>query len=364
MTDLVPNAYFHQLNPFAIHFGGSFGIRWYGLAYLAGFLAAYLIILHFAKRGLSLLKPEVVGDFVFTAALGTVVGGRLGYCIFYSPELFTKFSSSFPFWGVLAINEGGMASHGGIIGILVACSVFGRRHGVSPLHLFDLTTLGGTIGIFFGRIANFVNGELVGRPVESAVRWAVKFPQDMLLWPSSDIQRLTALKDVVPKIGISPQTWEGWAQSAPFDRANWANAQRGISQLLDAVQSGNTAIIDGIRPILLARHPSQIYEALLEGLFLFICLVLIWSKPRKPGVIAGWFFVLYSVVRIVGEQFRMPDAQIGFQLFGLTRGQWLSVVMLLLGMSVLLYWSRRAAPLIGGWARRNNATPSTEKEPA
>jgi phosphatidylglycerol:prolipoprotein diacylglycerol transferase len=351
MNNFSPDAYFHHLHPFAIHISGNFGIRWYGLAYLAGFYIGYLIILALSKRGLTPLKPDSVGDFVFSAALGTVIGGRLGYCVFYAPELFTKMSAKFPYWGVLAINEGGMASHGGIIGVLLACILYARRHGIPALHLFDLTTLGGSAGIFFGRIANFVNGELVGRPVEGNVPWAVKFPQDIYLWPGHDPERLAALRTVVDKIGISPETWDSWVAKLSWD-GSWGSVQAALTKIMDAVQSSNTPVIDALRPLIVSRHPSQLYEALLEGAFLFICLVLIWRKPRKPGVIAGWFFVLYSLVRIVGEQFRMPDAQIGFQLFGLTRGQWLSAGMLLLGSLALYFWSRRSAEPLGGWGKK------------
>ncbi len=344
------DAYLHTLNPFAIHFSGNIGIRWYGLAYVAGFLIGYWIIRRLAQRHLSQLNVEQAGDFVFNVALGTIIGGRLGYCFFYSPELFLKFTSSVPFWGVLAINEGGMASHGGIIGIIVACILYARKHKVSSLHLFDITTLGGTAGIFFGRIANFINGELVGRPIESAVPWAVKFPQDILLWPNRDPERLSALASVVNKLGISESTWWNWIGNTPPNPGNWWNIQGTLVRIIDAVQGGNTAVQEALKPILLARHPSQLYEALLEGLFLFVTLSFIWRKPQKPGVIAGWFFVLYSLVRIIGEQFRMPDAHIGYQLFGLTRGQWLSLGMLLLGVSALILWSRRAAEKLGGWA--------------
>lgn len=353
------DAYIHQLDPFAIQFTETFGIRWYGLAYLAGFLAAYLIIVFMAKRGLSPLKAEAAGDFVFTAALGTVVGGRLGYCLFYSPELFLKFTPSFPFWGVLAINEGGMASHGGIIGIIVACILFGRRHQVTPLHLFDLTTLGGTLGIFFGRIANFVNGELVGRPVESAVAWAVKFPQDIFAWPGREPERLAALKSVVPHVGVSADTWAVWTAGLGGSES-WRQIQNALVRIVEATQAHNRAVIESLSPLLLARHPSQLYEALLEGLFLFICLFLIWRRPQKPGVIAGWFFVLYAFVRIIGEQFRLPDLHIGFQLLGLTRGQWLSIVMLILGAAALIYWKRADRAPLGGWQRlkrENRETP-------
>lgn len=352
MNNFSPDAYLHTLNPFAIHFSGNFGIRWYGLAYLAGFVIAYYIILYLAKRGLSQLKPEQVGDFVFSAALGTVVGGRLGYCLFYSPELFLKFSPAFPFWGVLAINEGGMASHGGIIGIIVASMLFARKHGISSLHLCDLTTLGGTAGIFFGRIANFVNGELVGRPVQSAIPWAVKFPQDILAWPGQDPERLSSLGNAVTKLGLPMENWQSAVSRLRWNDSSWGFVQHTLNQLVEAVQNGNQAVIAALRPLLDSRHPSQLYEAGLEGAFLFLCLTLLWRKPLKPGIIAGTFFVLYAVVRIIGEQFRMPDAQIGYQLFDLTRGQWLSIVMLILGGTALFLWSRRPVAPIGGWRKR------------
>lgn len=346
------DGYLHTLNPFALQISGNLGIRWYGLAYVAGFLIGYWIIQWLARTRLSPLSPEKAGDFVFNVALGTIIGGRLGYCLFYNPDLFLKFTSSFPFWGVFAINEGGMASHGGIVGIIVACLWYGKKHGVPALHLFDLTTLGGTAGVFFGRIANFVNGELVGRPVESAVPWAVKFPQDILAWPGKDPERMASLASVVDKIGISSETWHAWLTNSPWDPAIWNRVHETLARIIEAVQTGNSAIQESLRPLLIARHPSQLYEALLEGTFLFICLALIWRTPRKPGVIAGWFFVLYSIVRIIGEQFRMPDAHIGFQLFGLTRGQWLSIVMLALGSLALWIWSRRSVPSLGGWGQK------------
>ncbi|MBN8548948.1 MAG: prolipoprotein diacylglyceryl transferase [Deltaproteobacteria bacterium] len=360
MNILSPDVYIHTLNPFAIHFTGSYGIRWYGLAYLAGFTIAYYTILFLAKRGLSFLKPELVSDFVFTAALGTVIGGRLGYCIFYSPELFLKFTSSIPFWGVLAINEGGMASHGGIIGILVACAWFGKKHNIPILHLFDLTTLGGTAGIFFGRIANFVNGELVGRPVESSVPWAVKFPQDIMAWPIQDPERLGTLGNVVTKIGVPNENWQSAISKMRMNDSSWGFVQHTLARLVEAVQSGNASVTEALAPLLTARHPSQLYEALLEGAFLFISLVFLWRKPLKPGVIAGSFFVLYAIVRIIGEQFRMPDAQIGYQLLGLTRGQWLSIAMLALGSIALFVWQRRNTAPIGGWCASSVKLPLKE----
>lgn len=330
--------YVHAIDPFALQFTDTFGIRWYGLAYLAGFFLGYLAIRSMIARGRSPLPTEKAGDFVFTVALGTVIGGRLGYCLFYNPELFVSLSSSFPFWGVLRINEGGMASHGGIVGIIVACILFARRHQVPVLHLMDLTTLGGTIGVFFGRLANFVNAELVGRPAAPDLPWAVKFPQDILLWPAQAPERLQELAPVVSEIGISSTTWRGWLEALPL---HGVAVEQALHRIIAAVQHGNEQITTALAPLLVARHPSQIYQALLEGALLFLVLWWVWRSARKPGVIAGLFLVLYALVRIVGEQFRMPDAHIGFQLLGLTRGQWLSIVMVLPGLLLLWYALRR-----------------------
>lgn len=336
----------HTLDPFAIKLWGEFGIRWYGLSYIAGFAAAYCIILFMVTKGRSALKRELVSDFVFTVALGTVIGGRLGYCIFYSPELFTRFSSSFPFWGVLAVNEGGMASHGGIAGIIAAAVIFGKKHGFSPLHAVDLCALTGPVGVFFGRIANFVNGELIGRPAAPDFPLAVRFPQDILSWPGYEPERLASLSQAVPLIGVNSGDWQGWIQNFSSNRHSWQMIEATLNSLITAVQSGNPAVTAALAPLLTPRHPSQLYEAALEGALLFVMLAFIWRKPRKPGIIMSSFLCLYSIVRIIGEQFRMPDAQIGFQALGLTRGQWLSIAMLLIGLVCLTWCMRRKESVV------------------
>ena len=274
MTDLWPNAYLHTLNPFALKFTDTFGIRWYGLAYLAGFLCSYLFIAWLGRRKLTPLPHELASDFVFTVAIGTVIGGRLGYCIFYAPELFSRITSSPPYWGVLAINEGGMASHGGIFGIICACLFYARRHRLSALALFDLCTVGGALGIFFGRLANFVNGELVGRVAPAGYHWAVKFPQDILLWPHSEPARIATLTPVFPLVGISNDYFEHLQRTGVVESA--------LYRTVEAVQAGNLAVQEALRPLLDGRYPSQLFEAGLEGLFLFCAVMLIWRVPQKP----------------------------------------------------------------------------------
>lgn len=351
----VSYPYLHALNPFAVKFTESVGIRWYGLSYLAGFLAGYWIIRWIAARKLTPLKPELVSDFIFTVALGTIIGGRLGYCLLYSPDLLFRFGTTFPFWGVFAIHEGGMASHGGIVGILISSIIFARKHQLNGLHLADLTTLGGTIGIFFGRLANFINGELVGRACREDLPWAVKFPQDILLWPSQEPMRLAGLSNAAAAVGISTETWNRIITTFRMDRLSWEMLDSALLKIIAAVQDGNQMVMENLTPLLTARHPSQIYEALLEGLLLFVLLALAWNKPRKPGVITGIFFVFYAFVRIAGEQFRMPDLQIGFQLWGLTRGQWLSIGMLGAAIPFLIYCARRNVPRVGGWSNSRDS---------
>jgi phosphatidylglycerol:prolipoprotein diacylglycerol transferase len=326
----------NTFDPFALHLTQSFGIRWYGLAYLAGFLATYWFAARLSKRGASPLTPLLVSDFIFYAALGTVVGGRLGYCFLYDQSLLFRFTNDFPFWGVLMIHHGGMASHGGMIGVVVACLLFARAHKVSPLHLMDLTVTGGCIGIFFGRIANFINGELVGRPCDPSLSWAVRFPQDILSWPSEAPERVATLGPVVTHLGESQERWEMLASSRPFSGAVY----RSLEQIVAELQKGNQAVAEALAPLLTPRHPSQLYQCLLEGLFLGLVAAWLWRKNLKSGVIAGVFLTLYPLVRIVGEQFRMPDAIIGFDALGLTRGQWLSFGMFIVGASCLYRWTR------------------------
>jgi len=337
MTTLA--VYLHQLDPFAIGpFGDSgFGIRWYGLSYIAGFAVAWAIIKWMARRQLSPIDPRRVGDFVVSVAIGTVVGGRLGYCIFYRPDLLIDFSGQMPFWGVLAINDGGMASHGGILGIVGGCLYFAWRDKLSRLHLLDLCALASTIGIFFGRIANFINGELFGRPCDPSLPWAVKFPQEIMLWthPSHD----------------KHETW----LSPTMDTIRNTVGSDNPGAIITAVRN-NPQVAEQIAPLLTARHPSQLYEALLEGALLFTVLMIVWARPRKPGVIGGWWMLVYSVVRIIGEQFRMPDAHIGFEALGMTRGQWLSLVMFIAGVICMTIWARRDVDKIGGWATLKNQT--------
>lgn len=353
-------SYVHDLTPFALQFTETFGIRWYGLAYLSGFVSGYFTLITLARRGGSLLKEQSISDFITYVAVGVLAGGRLGYCLFYAPELFTSFDGHFPYWGVLKVNEGGMASHGGILGVMLVCYVYARVHKVAVLHCMDLVVLGGSVGFFFGRIANFINGELYGRAAPETFRWAVKFPQELTLWAQKEPSQLLsvgpaveALKELKLSSGeivpLNISLWQQWVGGFSHDMISRQRVYEVIESLIQAVQRGQMEVTSALGPVLTPRYPSQLIQAVLEGLLVFLILTWLWRRPQKPGVIGGWFGFLYCVARIIGEQFRMPDAQLGFQLLGLTRGQWLSFGLLAVAVVWLILCYRRPVPRMGGW---------------
>ncbi|MEX1045237.1 MAG: prolipoprotein diacylglyceryl transferase [Chthoniobacterales bacterium] len=308
----------HNLDPFAVQFGGGFGVRWYGLAYLAAFAAAYFVYVSLARRGFSVIPADKVGDFITGCAVfGVLIGGRLGEMIFYN---FTGFLQDplvfFRVW------EGGMSAHGGILGVMLYTLWYAWRHGVNWPGLGDNLVVGVPLGLFFGRVANFINGELFGRPSEAA--WAVKFPKEIYEAP------------VETQRAVLEQAQEMFAGPV------------GLDEVVSAVP-GSAELTVMLGEFLTPRHPSQIYEALLEGLLLFGLLWLVRVKARTPnGVITGLFFVGYAVTRSVAEFFRSPDAgYVGW----LTKGQFLSVFVLLIGVGFLVAaWRRPVYP--AAWAKR------------
>ena len=259
---------FPHIDPVAVEIG-PFAVRWYALAYVVGILLGWWVMIRLAAKpgpdGKPLMERRAVDDFVVWATLGIVFGGRVGYILFYDLPVFLAHPLS-----MLEIWHGGMSFHGGATGVIVAIWLFARFRKLSFVRLGDLVCSVVPIGLFFGRIANFVNGELWGRPSDAP--WAMVFPR---------------------------------ADASP-------------------------------------RHPSQLYEATLEGLVLFAILMLLVRAGalKRPGVVSGTFLVGYAVARIVGEFFREPDVQLGFLLGGITTmGQILSVPVLLAGL-YLLWWAR------------------------
>lgn len=350
--------YIHQISPIALPIYEQIAVRWYGLAYLAGLLLGLLLMRQMGKRKGHLLTNEQLSDLVTWSAIGVMAGGRFGYCVFYSPHVLTEFSASFPFWGALKVWEGGMSSHGGFIGVLIASFLFGRKYKVSWLHINDLTVLGGSLGFFFGRIANFINGELYGRVVEKPISWAVKFPQELSEWASYSQAKLLNLGPLAEKVvgqpgvpkGINAYNWSDLVNRYSLDSNARSVVQGFINWVQEQAMVHNQTVLTALQEILPARYPSQLIQSLCEGLLVFILLNLLWLKPRKPGVLTAWFGIFYAVARVFGEQFRMPDAQLGFQAMGLTRGQWLSVAMFAVGVGFLIYTSKRDVEKVKGWS--------------
>ncbi len=262
---------FPAIDPVAVSIG-PIAIRWYALAYLAGFILGWRYCLALAKDNRNGPSPEDYDDFLTWAVLGVILGGRIGYVLFYNLSSYLQEPLQ-----ILAVWRGGMSFHGGALGVVAAILLFSRRRGLSPFAFADLICAAAPIGLFFGRIANFINGELYGR-IAPDVPWAVVFRPNPLLADDP-------LRDLLP------------------------------------------------------RHPSQIYEAALEGLVLFIVMAFIIRLPAvrgRPGMASGIFLVGYGLSRIIAEFFRTPDRQLGFLWGGATMGQLLSLPMLVIGGWLIL----------------------------
>jgi len=346
--DVLAQAYIHKLDPFAIQITETIGLRWYGLAYIAGFVTAWVVIRWMGRKHITQIKPDRVGDFMFACVLGVLIGGRLGYVFFYDPSLLYTFTSEFPWWRVLAIQDGGMASHGGMIGVCIALVVWGKKNNISILHLMDIAALFTTPGLFYGRIANFINGELWGKKLPEPLQtdapwWSVKYPTEITdVWLNNPQLYQTQLSAIEPL------------------RTHVLGSESFYQSVVKEAYAGNQEVLGTIQPTLTAWYPSQLFQAITEGPVLFIALFLLWWNPRKPGIIAGWFGILYGILRIITEAYRQPDEGVAL-FFGLSRGQLLSVTMILYGVIQLIFSARRTAEKIGGfkYAFKTNNTPST-----
>ena len=337
----IAQSYLHALDPTAVQFSDSFGIKWYGLSYLMGFVVGWFILRWLASTGRILLSVAQVTDFITYTVGGVLVGGRLGYCLFYDPSLLIDFSGSFPFWGVLAIHQGGMASHGGILGVILAMCLFARNRNIPVLHLIDITAFIAPPGLFFGRLANFVNGELWGKPLSASMQqnppwWSIKYPEEAHMLPPENINAL------VPHL------------SNPL-------ATDLHQQVVVETYGGNQLLAEHLEPLLIARWPSQLFQALSDGPILLLVLVIIWLVPRKPGVIAGSFLIAYGILRIITELFREPDEGVSLTL-GLSRGQVLSVLMLLAGALLVLVSAKISPRRVGGLLKQTSSEPAAESE--
>jgi len=326
--------YVHQLDPVIVQFTEDIKLRWYGLAYLAGFAAGYFLLKRLAERKLWVLPPEKTADFIAAAALlGVFVGGRLGYILFYQiPRDGWQSIANDPLV-ILRVWEGGMASHGGILGLVIFTFFYARKHKVSWTGLGDGLCVVAPIGLMCGRIANFINGELYGR-VANGVAWAVKFPGTFIDPKAPESNRLN--EALAAAIQADP-AFAKTVEMLPADGNPGAHYLFYYDQLAVANRHSD-AVTKAIEPFLEPRHPSQLYEGLLEGAFLFTILWLVRVKfPNAPhGLLTGLFFGLYATFRIFAEQFREPDAAWVIKDF-LTQGQFLSLFMYLFSAAFLIF---------------------------
>jgi len=319
--------YLHDLSPFLIRFSESIGVRWYGLAYVAAFITAYFLLKRFVRLGYSELRQSQLQDFITYGALSTMAGGRLGYMFLYNFEEFINRPQIFFYF-----LEGGMASHGGIAGLIIFTFIYSRKHKVGWRGIGDNLCTVAPLGLCFGRLANFINGELYGR--KSNVPWAVQFPEEIR---ESEFASPDGLNRSDLSNALGPSNFKEVSDKSLFEQDTFVIERARESEEVQGI----------LREYLNARHPSQIYQALLEGLALFIILYLIRKKGPSlhHGILTGTFFIGYAVFRIIGEFFREPsDGYIG----SLTRGQFFSTFMILIGIVFIASaykWPKKTRPL-------------------
>lgn len=326
----------HHLDPVIIAIPGTpLAIRWYGLAYICGFVLGYLVLLRLSKRGLYCIEPDKLSDFITAVCIfGVLCGGRLGEFFFYwLPEVglsglwndLVQSVQDVRFPWIFRVWEGGMASHGGIIAVLLVAIWYARKHKLKLTQITDGLAIVCPIGLCFGRIANFINGELYGRiaPADSSI--AMKFPQEFAsLDPVTQIRAINAVEHIL---------------GAPIDSfrlmdGNGAPAEAYTDTMMRLCRE-NDAIRETLGQFLNLRYPSQLFEAAGEGLFLFIILIALrlgW-KNAPAGIFSALFCFLYAIARISTECFREPDADTWH---GITRGQYLSVGVIVLGVVFLV----------------------------
>jgi len=348
-------AWLHDLSPWVIRLPGSpIGVRWYGLSYVLGFLAAWWLVRFAASRGWTPVPRWAALDVILWAAAGAMIGGRLFYCIFYQPSLLWTFEAGFPFWGGLMINRGGMASHGGMIGVCVAAwrisrgfrdadgALVGR---CPPMHVMELFALVAGPGLLLGRLANFIHGELLGRtvagPGEPAPAWAVRFPQEHLTGHAPELtpDQQSALFGLIRRYAPNAETFG-----------------EGYRRVLATLQEGGVdaeAIRQVLSPLVSARHPSQLYQAAAEGVVATLVVWWLWRTPRRLGLIGGAWLITYGALRIATEFARLPDDHLAAaRIAGLSRGQWLSAAMILAGVFVIGLGPKLSPRRFGGWGAR------------
>jgi phosphatidylglycerol---prolipoprotein diacylglyceryl transferase len=275
-----------QFNPIAFEVG-PLKVHWYGLMYMVAFLQLWWL----GKIRLA-MRPELgvtekgLDDLLFFGVIGVVLGGRLGEVLFYQPGYYFEHPAE-----IIAVWNGGMSFHGGFIGVLIAMALWSRRHHVSWFNATDFIAPLVPLGLAAGRIGNFINGELWGRVADPSLPWAMLFPQAH----SQDL----------------------------------AEAQQSPELMSQLVHYGA-----------LPRHPSQIYQALGEGLMLFIILWIYARKSRPTAAVSAVFLIGYGAFRFIAEYFREPDAGIFGQSYLVSMGQWLSLPMIVIGI-IMLVWAYR-----------------------
>lgn len=337
----------HDFSPFVWRLNEDIGIHWYGLLILFALGLCSMCMRWLSHRQRMEFSNIQIIDFLLISTVSVLFGARIGFCLFYDPELFLRFRPSAPFWAVLALSEGGLSMHGALIGFVLSTVLFARRRGLNRLYLFDVGGFCAPLVIFFIRIGSFLSGEAFGRPAGESFLLAMKFPREIFIWSKEDPGQLASLALVVQKFGIEPQQWQLWLSQAAGDGAVREKINDVLGHLVLAVDEGDAAIRGALESLLTPRHPAQLYAGALDGILLFVMMLLVWRGPKMAGQVGAFFLIMLSMMHVLlTEYVFLPLSESHYRL-----NMILNLCAFGLGVIFFLVWSRSGSILIPGWTR-------------
>jgi|GEM_PF-5623646 len=315
----------HDFGPEMLTLFGALRLQWFGSFVFVGVIVSAWFASWIAHRQNAGFSQALVGSALSWMFIGSLLGGRIGYGLFYDTNMFFRFRPEFPVWGLLAFSEGGLSWHGAVLGALVASIFFAHRSGLSQMYILDLTAWVAPLLLFFSRLGSYFSAELLGAVSSAPTPIAFKYPAEILRWPEEVPEKFAQISDL------------GSAQ-----------------EIFNRFQAGDLALQTQVLPLLEFRYPFALISALAEGLLVFILLFLIWKSSRKPGMVTSAYLFFTAMAGFAVSTFEWIDASKNPSLLSFSLYQWICLFTALWALIFYVLWVRSRSMSIPGWSRGAN----------